>query len=50
MPEPQYTHVGWRQELELSPLRHVGIELLDLAGNVVRRLASDLEGRFNVPK
>ena len=39
----------YRQELELSPLRQVGIELLNLAGEVVRRMSSDLEGRFAVP-
>ncbi len=40
----------YRQDLDLMPLRNVGIDLLDAMGQRVRRVASNHEGRFIVPR
>lgn len=40
----------YRQDLNLMPLRGVGIDFLDSAGRVVQRVASNHEGRFIVPQ
>lgn len=40
----------YRQDLNLMPLRGVGIDFLDHAGQVVQRVASDHEGFFLVPQ
>ncbi len=40
----------YRQDLDLMPLRGVGIDFLDAAGQVVRRVPSNDAGRFIVPR
>ena len=39
----------YREELNLMPLRRVGIDFLDAAGQVVNRTPSNHEGRYVVP-
>lgn len=39
----------YRQDLDLMPLRGVGIDLLNAAGQVVRRVPTNSQGRYRVP-